>query len=101
LALIDSELQNGNLLGWLTRVLTVMACYYVDDTLFAAVFLISGVIAGAFMLTWFRRPWWQQLIVLLWSLSPIGFMVLDLRVGAYIDSKSASAESTPLRWHRR
>jgi hypothetical protein len=98
---VESELQNSNLVGWLAPVLTVAACYYVGDTLIGGMLLIAGVVASALLLTWLRRPWWQQLIVLLWSVSPISFVILEARASAHLPSDRPPAVRTQSRSHQR
>jgi hypothetical protein len=99
---VETELKNANLVGWLTPMLTVLACYYVQDTLIGGAFLISGVVVGALVLTWLRRPWWQQLLVLLWSVAPIGFVIFEGRVRTHLaEDRSPSAADISSRSDRR
>lgn len=97
--LVETELENSNVLGWLMPILTVLACYHVGETLLASFFLLVGVAVAALLLTRLRRPWRQQLAVLLWAAAPIGFFILELRVAAYLDSRSPSS-TAQARWHR-
>lgn len=91
---VETELQNSNVVGWLTPIFTVAACYYVGDTVLAGAFLILGVVAGALLLTRRRRPWWQQVVVFLWSIAPIVVVALELRATARFDDHGRTATST-------
>lgn len=78
---VESELENQNVVGWLMPALTLAACYYVGDTLLASVFLISGVAATILLLNLVPRRPWQQWVILLWAIAPIGFVIVELRTG--------------------
>jgi hypothetical protein len=82
---VESELENANILGWLMPILTLGACYYVDESALASLFLLAGVGAGALLVSFVRRTRWQNLVVFLWALSPIAFVILELRISAYLD----------------